>query len=106
MIKKPEDRKKCKQSGPSVNSDTDLDTAISVSDLLSRTISVLYGNDSLDTRVFENTSSAEALNMAESSPKPTNRDIMNLLKSMNGRLETVERKLGAVESIKKPLRKT
>lgn len=96
-----------KQGGPSGGSD---DGDISVSKMLNKTNSVLYGEESLVDSVFvtsdfgvgvsevsEVSAMAENTNGAE----PTNRDLMDLLKNVSGRLDTVEKRLGAMEAIEK-----
>lgn len=78
--------------------------------MLNKTNSVLYGEESLVDSVFvtsdfgvgvsevsEVSAMAENTNGAE----PTNRDLMDLLKNVSGRLETVEKRLGAMEAIEK-----
>jgi len=60
---------------------------------------VLYGEDNLDCSVFS--SAPGRPKMAENSAEPTNRDIMILLQNVSGRLEVMEKKMGAIESIEK-----
>lgn len=88
-----------KQRGPSGGSHND---SVSVSDVLNRTNSVLFGEESLENSVFVNCVEGKSDDKQEMAHKePTNRDLMNLLLNVSGRLEIVEKKLGTVESIDK-----
>lgn len=95
--------KQRKQRGPS----GDQPESTPVSDILSWTNSILYGDEdlSIDKSVFEEDSadsdSSENSNMADgnSQDEPTNRDIMNCLKGLSGRLEAVEKKLSGIDKI-------
>ena len=85
-------RKVCKQRGPSGKS-----VNASVSEVLQRTNSVLYGEDNLESSVFEQFCDSAA--MAENNAEPTIRDLMTLMKNVSDRLESVEKKMGGIDSI-------
>ena len=113
-----------KQRGPSADSDCD----ISVSEILTQTNTLLYGEggDTNDTDLgievlFSDSESKMAdgkdkgkdkgtlskTNSAEQEPssvtEPTNRDIMNCLLNICGRIEVVEKKLCVIEQLEKKI---
>ncbi|KAH3791113.1 hypothetical protein DPMN_169325 [Dreissena polymorpha] len=99
-----------KQRGPSSDSDKG---NVSVSDVLNKVNSVLFGVDTLDNSVFDSSSSSGSTsgisetgsgfvnNMADSSAEPTIRDVMVLLKSVSSRLQCLETKMSVMDSIEK-----
>lgn len=101
-----------KQRGPSENSE---DCNISVSDILNKTNSVLYGDSGVADGVFDTSSSccitsgetknSKAMAECKSGGKgePSNADIMNCLHSIGKRIETVEQKLNSIEELDKKM---
>ncbi|KAH3792189.1 hypothetical protein DPMN_145680 [Dreissena polymorpha] len=96
-----------KQRGPSSDSDKG---NVSVSDVLNKVNSVLFG---VDNSVFDSSSSSGSTsgisetgsgfvnNMADSSAEPTIRDVMVLLKSASSRRQCLETKMSVMDSIEK-----
>lgn len=115
--------KTCKQSrqrGPSGGSE---ECEFSVSDILSRTNSVSYGNNSaVGDSVFDSSACFDSgtngekdsscdhkgedkgvVDMAEVGKEPTNRDIMICLQAIDRRIDTVEQKLKSIEDLDKKM---
>lgn len=110
------DCKQPKQRGPSG------DCNVSVSDILNKTNSVLYGdNSTVADSVFDSSACCDSVmneesgcnscedksvaDMAESDARkePTNRDIMDCLQAIGKRIDTVEQKLKSIEELDKKM---
>ncbi|KAH3806176.1 hypothetical protein DPMN_134492 [Dreissena polymorpha] len=101
-----------KQRGPS--SDIDIDN-LSVSELLNKANSVLYGVEALENSVFVSpscsgststdpigvTGSGVHQNMADKGAEPTIRDVMVLLTAVSSRLQCLETNMSVMDSIEK-----
>jgi hypothetical protein len=92
--------KQCKQRGPSEEISDAIDST--VSEVLSKANAVLYDDltvsDSVNSCVFGNSvDSCSKSNMADKGRDPTNKDLMDLMKSINDRLVSMEAKLGTLK---------
>lgn len=91
-------RKFQKQRGPSGDVEPNVNSDFCISDVLGSVNSVLYGDEgALDTSVFTSETTAKMADPTQEH-EPTNREIMNLLKGISGRLDSFDKKLEAIDT--------